>query len=98
MSAASLPEWAEAVSAALMLSGSTASVFFLTVDADPADFNPMPGMRRAVESGRYDPALIAVANARHATRETAARARILPRDTAITAAALLMLLSSEASR
>lgn len=88
MPAATPADWAEAVSVALMLSGTAGGLFLLTVDADPADFDPRPAIRRAIESGRYDPALIAVVNARHAAR-----------DAAITAAALLMLLTStEATR
>ncbi len=88
MPATSPAEWGEAVSVALMLSGTTAGLFHLTVDADPADFDPRPAIHRAIESGRLDPALIAVVNARHAAR-----------DAAITAAALLMLLTSkEATR
>ena len=98
MPAATPAEWAEAVSVALMLSGTTTGLFHLTVDADPGDFDPRPAVRRAIESGRFDPALIAIVNARHTTREAAGRARALPRDTAITGAALLMLLTPEASR
>jgi hypothetical protein len=92
-------EWAEAISTALMLSGTASALFFLTVDADPADFDPRPAVRRTVESGRIDPALIAVVNTRHTTHETVMRARSVSRNTAITAAALLMLLTApEATR
>ncbi|MFC8424006.1 hypothetical protein ACFUN7_24530 [Streptomyces sp. NPDC057236] len=99
MTAATPTEWAEALSVALMLSGTTAGLFHLTVDADPVDFDPRPAVHRALDSGRLDPALIAVTTARHTTREVAGRARSLPRDTALTATALLMLLSApEATR
>lgn len=99
MNAATPTEWAEALSIALMLSSTTAALFSLTVDADPADFDPRPVVRRAVESGRLDPVLIAVVNTRHTTRETAARARQMSRNAGITAVALLMLLTApEATR
>ena len=99
MNAATPTEWAEALSIALMLSSTTAALFSLTVDADPADFDPRLAMRRAVESGRLDPLLIAVVNTRHTTRETTARARQMSRNAGITAVALLMLLTApEATR
>jgi hypothetical protein len=73
----------------------------LFADATRADFDPRPALRRAVESGRFDPALIAVTNARHTARETAVRVRRTPLHAAISAAALLSLLfpaSPEATR
>jgi hypothetical protein len=99
VNAATPAEWAEALSLALMLCGTAGGLFFLTVDADPADFDPRPAVRRAVESGRLDPALIAVVNARHTAHDTGARVRAVGRNTAVTAAALCMLLTlPEATR
>jgi hypothetical protein len=60
--------------------------------AEVTDFDPRPAVRRAIESGRVDPVLCAVANAKHDARAAAARARHIPRDAAITTAALLALL------
>jgi hypothetical protein len=56
------------------------------------DLDPRPMVRRAIESGRVDPVRCAVANAKHDARAAAARARHVPRDAAITVAALLALL------
>ncbi|MFI2632575.1 hypothetical protein ACH5A2_19585 [Streptomyces collinus] len=97
---ADLTEWAAAISFGTASYAVLSIPVFLLVDADPADFDPRPALARAVESGRYDAALIAVTNARHTARDTAERARRIPRDTAITAAALLMLLTAtpEATR
>ncbi|MDT0387877.1 hypothetical protein [Streptomyces dubilierae] len=92
MTPADLNDWASAGSLGL----SAIALVALAVafaDAEPADFDPRPAVRRAIESGRLDPALIAVVNARHAARNTAGRVRRAPRDAAITAAALLMLLA-----
>ena len=58
------------------------------------DLDPRPALQRAIESGRVDPLLVAVANAKYDARAAADRARHVPRDAAITAAALLMLLSA----
>ncbi|GAB2731460.1 hypothetical protein [Streptomyces bullii] len=100
MPAADLNDWAAALSLAIAGYGALSVPYFLLVDADPADFDPRPAMRRALDSGRLDPALIAVANTRHAATEAADRARALPRETALTVAALLMLLTAtpEATR
>jgi hypothetical protein len=89
--AADLNEWAAAISFGTASYAALSIPVFLLIDADPADFDPRPAVRRAIESGRLDPALIAVTNARHTTRATADRARHIPRDTALTAAALLAL-------
>jgi hypothetical protein len=72
--------------------GALSVPYFLLVDADLADFDPRPHVRRAIESGRVDPLLVAVANAKYDARAAAARARHIPRDAAITTAALLALL------
>ena len=42
--------------------------YHVVVDADLADFDPRPAVRRALESGRLDPLLIAVANAKFDVR------------------------------
>lgn len=94
MPAATATEWAEAVSIALMLSGTAGGLFFLTVDADLADFDPRPVARRtaaaihqgAVHAG-HD------LNRAYATGQRVARQTA--RDTAITTAALCMLLTSQ---
>jgi len=64
----------------------------LFVEADPADFDPRPALARLVESGRLDALLVAVTNAKHDAHTAAARARHIPRDAAISLAALLALL------
>ncbi|MGW7495413.1 hypothetical protein ACWGKA_14075 [Streptomyces luteogriseus] len=91
MAPATLPDWAAAISFGIAGYGVLSVPYFLLVDADPADFDPRPALRRAIESGRYDPALIAVTNVRHTAHDAAERARRIPRDAAITAAALLAL-------
>ncbi|MFF5842175.1 hypothetical protein ACFY74_11980 [Streptomyces massasporeus] len=70
MPAADPTEWAAAISFGIAGYGVLSVPYFLLVDADPADFDPRPALRRAIESGRYDPALIAVTNARHAASAT----------------------------
>jgi len=52
-----------------------------------ADFDPRPAVRRAIESGRLDPALCAVANARYWAHEKT-------RQAALSAAVLLLLLTA----
>lgn len=84
-------EWAAAISFGIASYAALSIPVFLLADADPADFDPRPAVRRAIESGRLDPALIAVVNARHAAHEAVDRIRNAPRDAAITAAALLAL-------
>ncbi|MFE6408207.1 hypothetical protein ACFVOR_14875 [Streptomyces sp. NPDC057837] len=91
MTVADPAEWAAAISFGIAVHGALSVPYFLLVDAAPADFDPRPAVRRAIESGRLDPALIAVVNARHAARDTAGRVRRAPRDAALTAAALLAL-------
>jgi hypothetical protein len=91
MPAADLTEWAAAISFGTASYAVLSVPVFLLVDADPSDFDPRPALRHAIESGRLDPALIAVTNARHITRAAADRARHIPRDAALTAAALLAL-------
>lgn len=72
------------------------SLLYLTCDADLADFDPRPAVRRVVDAGRLDGLLVRVANARFDVRELAAEARLYAalslRDAAFTASALLALL------
>ena len=95
-------EWAQMVSLAVGIWGACSVPYFLTVDADLADFDPRPAVCRVVESGAVDGLLIAVTNAKHDAGAAAARVGHIPRDAAITVAALLLLLSapsaSEATR
>lgn len=55
--------------------------YYLTVDAAPVDFDPRPAVRRALESGRLDRLLIAVANGRYHPRHAVPRRRPLARIT-----------------
>jgi hypothetical protein len=89
-------EWAETVSLAIAAYGSLSIPYFLLVDADLADFDPRPAVHRALESGALDPLLNAVCNAKTDARTAAAKARHIPRDAAISLAALLLLLSAPA--
>lgn len=86
-------EWAAFLSLAVGIASAASVPFQLTVDADLADFDPRPGLARLVESGRVDAVLIAVVNAKHTARTAAVRARHIPRDAAISLAALLALLT-----
>lgn len=74
---------------------SCAAVLYLTHDAALTDFDPRPVVSRTVESGRVDPLLVAVANARYDARELAAGvvldARLSLRHAAVTGAALAAL-------
>lgn len=90
MPAADLNDWAAAGSLGLSAIALIALALAFA-DADAADFDPRPAVRRAIESGRFDPALTAVANTRRAAHEAVDRIRKAPRDAAITAAALLAL-------
>lgn len=92
-------EWLATGSAAIGAYAACCVPWFLAVDAELADFDPRPAVRRAIESGRFDPALIAVANAKHAAHCAVEHARHVPREAALTLAALLMLLTApEATR
>jgi hypothetical protein len=70
---------AGAVSLATSLAASVAVLYFLLVDAltavSVADFDPRPVVRRALESGRFDRLLIAVANLRYLARYRARHAK-----------------------
>ena len=91
-----LAEWFAVLSLGLSLSSAVSVPFWLTYDADLADFDPRPAVSRLVESGRLDAALVTVANTRYDVREFVADARQLAafslRDAAISLAALLALL------
>ena len=91
-----LADWLAVVSFGIGTHAAMSVPYFLTVDADLADFDPRPAMSRLVESGRLDAALVLVANAKHDARESVADARQLAalnlRDAAISLAALLALL------
>lgn len=93
MTAVPLADWAACLSLDAGISAAVSIPFFLFVDADLADFDPRPAVRRTVAAGRFDPLLIAVANARH-------DAHAAVRQAAVTAAALAMLLTAapEATR
>lgn len=92
----SLADWLAVVSFGIGTHAALCVPYFLTVDADLADFDPRPAVSRAVESGRLDLVLIAVANAKSDVREFVADARQLAvlnlRDAAISLAAILALL------
>ncbi|MFF3511590.1 hypothetical protein [Streptomyces sp. NPDC002573] len=89
-------DWAAFLSLGTSAYAAVSVPFFLLVDADLADFDPRPALSRLVESGRLDPLLVAVVNAKADAREIAADARHFTvlhlRDAAISAAALLALL------
>lgn len=91
-----LAEWFAFLSLGVGVHAALSVPYFLAVDADFADFDPRPAVSRAIESGRLDVVLIAVANARYDVREFVTDARQLAalslRDAAFTAAALLALL------
>ena len=86
MTAASPAEWAAAGFCGLSAIGLIAlAVAF--ADAELSDFDPRPAIDQAIESGRLDWLLNTVANAKHDTRAAV-------RQAAVTAAALLMLLTA----
>jgi len=98
VNAATPTEWAEALSIALMLSSTTAGLFSLTVDADPEDFDPRPALRRTT-AAVHQAAVHAGHDLNRAYATSERLAKQTARDTAITTAALLMLLTaSEATR
>ncbi|MFJ8995549.1 hypothetical protein ACIRQH_34735 [Streptomyces sp. NPDC102279] len=79
----SLAEWAESLLLALSIYSAGSALVFLICDADLADFDPRRLWARLVESGRLDPLLIDLANARLAVR-----------DAVLDAAALVLLLTT----
>lgn len=74
------------LAAPLCLGASGVALIALALVFADADFDPRPAAAQLVESGRVDALLVAVANARHDVRLTL-------RDAAISAAALLLILS-----
>ena len=93
MSTHSPAEWAQFLSLGTGLTATGWLLWLLLFEPLlECDLDPRPALRRAIESGRVDPVLCAVANAKHDARAAAARARQAPRDAAITTAALLALL------
>jgi hypothetical protein len=93
----SLNDWLAVVSFGIAAHAAMSVPYFLTVDADLADFDPRPALSRALESGRLDLLLIAVADAKYDARAAAETARRVPRDAAISLAALLMLCTPAAT-
>jgi len=100
-----LAEWAAFLSLGLSMASATAVPFVLLVEADYwawPDLRPLA--HRAMESGRLDPLLNAVANGKYDVCEAVADARqfarLSLRDAALSLAALLALLSTapEATR
>ena len=79
----SLADWLAVVSFGIGTHAALSVPYFLTVDADLADFDPRPAVRRVVESEALYPLLREWDIARHAFREAC-------RD----AAALLILLTT----
>lgn len=71
----SLADWTAFLSLGTSVHAALSVPYFLTVDADLADFDPRPAVRRALESGRYDQLLIAAGPALHTARLTAEQAR-----------------------
>ena len=92
----SLAEWFAFLLLGVGAHGALSVPYFLAVDADLCDFDPRPALSRAVESGRLDLLLIAVADAKYDVREFVTDTRQLTalslRDAALSAAALAALL------
>jgi hypothetical protein len=82
----SFSDWVAVLSLGTGITAAVSIPVLLLADAEPGDFDPRPAVRRAVESGRFDRVLIVVANAKY-------DARTAVREAAVSAAALLMLLS-----
>lgn len=97
MHAHSPAEWAATGSVSLGLYASASVVWFLLVDADRADFDPRPLVRRALDTNTGARLVVAVFNAKCDVREFLADARsyalLSLRETALTGAALLALLT-----
>ena len=80
--AASLADWFAFLSLGVAAHAGFSVVYFLFVEAEPADFDPRPAVRRALDTDLGARAVVAVFNAQTAVRETA-----------LDAAALLILLT-----
>ncbi|HKX45309.1 MAG TPA: hypothetical protein VFF37_08385 [Streptomyces sp.] len=85
-------EWLATGSAAIGVYAACCVPYFLLVEAELKDFDPRPALSRAIESESFYPLLREWDNARHSVRCAAVRARHIPRDAAISTAALLALL------
>jgi len=83
----SLAEWLAFLSLGFGVHGGFSVPYFLFVEASLADFNPRPALARVAESGRVDPLLVAVVNA-----------RLSLRDAAVSVAALLLILTAPKGR
>jgi hypothetical protein len=91
-------EWAAFTSLGISAWAVMAALLWLTVDAEPADFDPRPAARRALAAAHqgavhagHDLAWVA-ASARHHSVPLLAALRVAPRDAALSLAALLVLL------
>jgi len=92
-----LADWLAMTSLATGIFFSLSVPYHLTVDADPVDFDPRSVVSRAIESGRVDRVLVAVANAKHGARCVAVGTRLVQRDVAVWVALLLMGLTAPSS-
>lgn len=72
-----LADWLAMVCIAAAGYGAFSAPYFLLVDAALADFDPRPSVRRALESGRLDPLLVAVGPVLAPVRESARDAAAL---------------------
>ena len=101
MAAASPAEWAAFLSLGVSVHAALSVPYFVFVDADLADFDPRPAVRRALDSKRLVPVWQAAVDAGHDANRalaTGQRAAALAlRDAAVSLAALLMLFTAPAS-
>jgi hypothetical protein len=79
-------EWVEFLSLGVAIPAAVSVPFFLFVDADLADFDPRPAVRRALETDAGVRLLVEITRARHAAHDAL-------RDAALTVAALLAFLT-----
>jgi hypothetical protein len=86
----SLADWSAFLLLGVGGAAAFSAPFHLFVDADLVDFDPRPALSRAVESGRLDLLLIAVADAKYDVRVAVHASREACRDVA----ALLILLTT----
>ena len=88
-----LADWLAVVSFGIGTHAALSVPYFLTADADLCDFDPRPAMFRVLDTDTGARLLVATANGKHRARVAADRIQHSPRDAAITAAALLALLT-----
>lgn len=69
--AASLADWFAFLSLGIAVHAGFSVFYFLFVEADLADFDPRPAVRRALDTDLGARAVVAVFNARTAVREAA---------------------------